>query len=144
MAAAEATSAGVAALDNAEPVAIESAEPGVTPMDVAGGESSSGNGTIAAEPTAEAEEGVYHFNIFLTLELSSDHFKSGKSSESFGIIVLRSNEDGVLSFAIDDFPEMTEASIEQFWINMVEEHRRKRNLKFLEVALRGTYEGFNT
>jgi hypothetical protein len=53
MAAAEATSDGVAALDNAEPVAIESAEPGVTPMDVAGGESSSGNGTIAAEPTAE-------------------------------------------------------------------------------------------
>ena len=86
---------------------------------------------------AEEQNGVYHYNIFLTLELSSDYFDSGKSFETFDIIVLKSFEDGVYSFAINEFPKMTENAIEKYWIEMVEEHRKLRESKFLELEAEG-------
>jgi len=86
---------------------------------------------------AEEQNGVYHYNIFLTLELSSDYFDSGKSFETFDIIVLKSFEDGVYSFAINELPKMTENAIEKYWIEMVEEHRKLRESKFLELEAEG-------
>ncbi len=35
------------------------------------------------------------------------------------IIVMESKEDGVLSFAMDEFPVVTDDAIEQFWIQKV-------------------------
>jgi hypothetical protein len=49
------------------------------------------------------------------------------------VIVMESKEDGVLSFAIDDFPIMTDESIEQFWIQKVERHRDLRNQIFARL-----------
>eukprot|EP00943_MAST-04B_sp_MAST-4B-sp1_P000062 g62.t1 len=89
---------------------------------------------------AEEQDGVYHYNIFLTLQLSSSHFESGKTAETFDIIVLKSFEDGVYSFAINEFPRMKALSIERYWIEMVEEHRKLRELKFLELEEQGLLE----
>jgi hypothetical protein len=87
--------------------------------------------------SASTENGTYHFNVFLTLELSSTYFESTKSSEKFDFIVLKSHEDGVLSFAIDEFPLMQESAIEKYWIEMVDEHRRKREKTFFELEEKG-------
>lgn len=65
------------------------------------------------------QEGVFHFNTYLGLELASPHFKSGRATEEFHLIVMRSKADGSVSFAIDDFPEMREDAIETYWINKV-------------------------
>ena len=46
---------------------------------------------------------------------------------------MESKEDGVLSFAIDDFPIMTDESIEEFWIRKVERHRELRNQIFSKL-----------
>lgn len=89
---------------------------------------------------AEEQNGVYHYNIFLTLQLSSSHFESGKTAETFDIIVLKSFEDGVYSFAINEFPRMKEHAIESYWVEMVEEHRKLREQKFLELEEQGLLE----
>ena len=36
------------------------------------------------------------------------YFKSGLHEETYNIIVMKHKEDGVRSFAIDEFPEMDE------------------------------------
>jgi hypothetical protein len=86
--------------------------------------------------SAEYQIGVYHENTILNLELSSPFFKSGKTTESFEIVVMKHLEDGVRSFAINEFPEMNEDAIEEFYIRKVEARRRKREESFrrLEFA----------
>eukprot|EP01036_Dinobryon_divergens_P024306 gene24306-32742_t len=86
--------------------------------------------------SAEYQIGVYHENTILNLELSSPYFKSGKTTESFEIVVMKHLEDGVRSFAINEFPEMNEDAIEEFYIRKVEARRRKREESFrrLEFA----------
>lgn len=49
------------------------------------------------------------------------------------VIVMKSFEDESLSFAIDRFPEMTESSIESFWMDKVEHHRAQRERWFAEL-----------
>ena len=85
--------------------------------------------------TAEFQNGVYHENTILNLELSSPCFKSGKPVESFEIVVMKHFEDGVRSFAINQFPEMNEDAIEEFYIRKVEARRRKREESFRRLEL---------
>ena len=49
----------------------------------------------------------------MVLELACPHFKSGSAVESFDVMVMRHLEDSTYSFAIDEFPEMTEDAIEE-------------------------------
>ena len=68
---------------------------------------------------AHAQEGIFHHNIFLTLELSSPYFAGNHSTSIHEVMVMDSLEDGVWSFAIDEFPVMDEDAIEAFWIQRV-------------------------
>ena len=54
--------------------------------------------------SAETQEGVFHANTFLHLELSSPHLKGGKFFTRHEVMVMKSLDDGVYSFAIDEFP----------------------------------------
>ena len=58
-------------------------------------------------------------NTVLKLELSSPYFKSGAEKEVYNMVVMKHKDDGLLSFAIDEFPDMTEAAIEKFSIEKV-------------------------
>ena len=71
----------------------------------------------------------------LELELASPHLLSGADSEPFDIVVMKALDDGVRSLAIDEFPEMTEDAIEQFWIEKVERHRSAREEAFAKLEL---------
>lgn len=82
--------------------------------------------------SARKEIGVFHENIFLTLEISSPFLKQASDTESsptgppfsvHDVVVMKHLEDGVVSFAIDEFPDMDEDAIEKFWIKMVEQRR---------------------
>ena len=66
-----------------------------------------------------SQVGIFHFNTFMVLELACPHFKSGSAVESFDVMVMRHLEDSTYSFAIDEFPAMTEDAIEEFWIEKV-------------------------
>ena len=85
---------------------------------------------------SERGQGVFHFNHYFTVELHSTHFKDPKGAPSklsvqeFDIIVMKSDDDGVYSFAIDEFPEMKKTSINAFWREMVEEHVKIRTDSF--------------
>ena len=80
--------------------------------------------------SAATQTGVFHFNYFLQLEMASPHFKDGAPSAAFDVMVMRNLEDGVFSFAIDEFPVMDEDAIEEHWIEKVERHRRLREESF--------------
>lgn len=82
---------------------------------------------------ASTQEGVFHYNVFLKLELSSPHLKSGEPTAVFDVLVMRHLEDGTFSFAIDEFPEMNEDAIEMFWIEKVERHREMRDEAFKQI-----------
>ena len=82
---------------------------------------------------AYKQDGIYHDNMILEVELASDYFKSKKSTENFRMIVMTRKDDGVKSFAIDEFPAMDEKSIEEFYIKSVEERRIKRKESFLKL-----------
>ncbi len=76
---------------------------------------------------------MFHFNYFLSLELSSPYLKGGGFFTTHEVMVMKSHEDGVRSFAIDEFPSMDEDAIEQFWIKMVESHRVEREATFKRI-----------
>lgn len=84
---------------------------------------------------ASEQSGVFHFNTFLDLELESKHFKSGKPTEAFEMMIMRHYEDGTHSFAIDEFPEMNEDTIEEYWIRKVERQRTLREATFKAMEL---------
>lgn len=76
--------------------------------------------------SAEEEEGIFHMNTILELSLASPHFKSGKPAENFTIVVMKHHEEPYRTLAIDEFPEMDEDAIEQFYIRKVERKRQER------------------
>ena len=80
--------------------------------------------------SAVEEDGIYHFNTMLTVDLHSEYFKSGDSVERFNMVVMRNKIDQSVSLAIDEFPEMDEVAIERFWIEKVKERRRQRDELF--------------
>ena len=75
---------------------------------------------------AEKEDGIFHVNTYLDMEIRSSYYKSGNDVERFKIIVMDHKLDHVKSFAIDEFPSMDESAIEQFWIKKVELKRKQR------------------
>ena len=81
------------------------------------------------------EDGIFHENIMMSLELSSPYFKSGLDSEIFEMIVMKHKDDGVKSLAIDEFPVMSEVSIESFWIQKtrMKKMQREESFRRLEV-----------
>ena len=83
--------------------------------------------------SAEEEDGIYHVNTLLTIELTSGHFKSGMPVESFHMVVMRNKIDDSMSFAINEFPEMDELSIEKSWIKKVKERRGQREAMFKKI-----------
>eukprot|EP00941_MAST-03F_sp_MAST-3F-sp1_P006543 g6543.t1 len=83
--------------------------------------------------SAATQKGVFHDNLHLTVHLSSPYLKGGKEWTQHEVMVMTSMEDGVKSFAIDNFPEMEEDAVEEFWIKKVDEHRRWREESFAKI-----------
>ncbi|KAA0167752.1 hypothetical protein FNF27_01723 [Cafeteria roenbergensis] len=81
---------------------------------------------------AANQVGAFHNNTYLTLELSSPHLLHATSS-LHDVIVMADLEDGVRSFAIDEFPVMDGDAIEQFWIRKVMETKREREALFRQL-----------
>ena len=84
---------------------------------------------------ASTDDGIFHTNTMLRLELASPYFRSKKPHETFNMIVMKHKEDGIKSFAIDEFPVMDEDAIEQFWIQKVEAKRRLREEAFRRLEI---------
>lgn len=85
--------------------------------------------------SASTALGVFHNNTFLQLELSSGYFKTGLPQATFDVMVMESLDDGGNSFAIDEFPEMSDDAVEQFWIQKVERHREAREDAFKAMEM---------
>ncbi|CAN0070999.1 unnamed protein product [Ascophyllum nodosum] len=68
---------------------------------------------------AATEDGVFHFNTLLTLELASPYFASGLQAEEFEVVVMENKDDGHVSFSIDSFPDMDAKAMEDFYIQQV-------------------------
>ena len=90
---------------------------------------------VASVLSASEEDGIFHVNTKLKIELSSPFFKSGEMSEEFEFVVMSHKEDGTKSFAIDEFPVMDEAAIEDHWVEKVESRRKLKEESFRRLEL---------
>ena len=70
---------------------------------------------------ADQQDGIYHTNYILTIDLKSEHFDSDLETERYEFIVMKHLEDNVTSFAVNEFPKMKENKIEEFYIEKVKE-----------------------
>lgn len=84
--------------------------------------------------SAQSQSGVFHDNIFLKLVLQSPYLNKQSPYSVHDVMVMRDKEDGVLSFAIDEFPDMEPDAIERFWIRTVEEQRANRDATFAQLV----------
>jgi len=85
--------------------------------------------------TARSEEGLYHDNLVLTLKIASPHFASGAREEEFEVVVMTHKEDGIRSIAIDEFPNMLDSSIEDFYEKKVELKAKEREESFRRLEI---------
>jgi hypothetical protein len=77
---------------------------------------------------AAVQTGIFHRNVFLTLELASPHLIGGAQTARHEVAVLTALDDPTdRSFAIDEFPIMDEEAIERFWVQKARKHRDMRN-----------------
>jgi hypothetical protein len=81
------------------------------------------------------ENGIFHDNLIMEVELTSPFFKSGLERENFTVVVMTNKADRVKSLAIDEFPVMRDVSIESFYNEKVERKRRERerSLRWLDI-----------
>ena len=80
-------------------------------------------------------DGIFHYNTLLTLQLESPYFKSGKAVEEFKMIVMLHKEDKVKTLAIDEFPVMDEDVIEEHYIRKIDRKRREREEAFRRLEV---------
>jgi len=85
--------------------------------------------------SAHQEDGIFHENTILKLELASPYYKSGNASETYEMIIMRHKEDGSKSLAIDEFPVMHDFAIEEFWIEKVKEKKIAREEAFRRLEI---------
>jgi len=85
--------------------------------------------------SAYRQEGIFHYNTIMTIELSSPYFVSGNATEDFEIIVMQHKEDNVKSIAIDEFPNMDEKVSRQFLRKKIIEKRKEREVSFRKLEL---------
>jgi hypothetical protein len=78
-------------------------------------------------------DGIFHVNTLLKMELACPYFQSGKESEEFQFIIMKHKFENVTTLAVNEFPEMREDAIETFYIQMVKDRRRKRELAFAHL-----------
>jgi hypothetical protein len=85
--------------------------------------------------SAFKEDGIFHTNTVLEVELASPHFRSQLPREPFQMFVMTHKEDAVKSFAINEFPVMDDAAIEDFHVAKVERKKVEREdyLRLLEI-----------
>ena len=69
---------------------------------------------------------MFHDSVRLSLALSSPHFKSKKTTETFSVLVMTSKSDKSKSFAIDEFPEMDPLAVEEFWVKKAKTKKAQR------------------
>ena len=91
--------------------------------------------TLALKRTLSIEygRGIYHDNWYFTIVLSSTHLQSTNQEQEFHLIVMKSLDDSVYSFAIDEFPLMKSESINAFWKQMVDRHKALRESSFEQI-----------
>ena len=89
--------------------------------------------TLHSIQSVEYGRGIYHNNWYFTLVLASEHLQHESSQQTFTIIVMKSLDDDVFSFAIDEFPSMQKKSIAAFWRNMVDRHKVLRLESFQRI-----------
>ncbi|CAM9220316.1 unnamed protein product [Ectocarpus sp. 6 AP-2014] len=82
---------------------------------------------------AATQDGVFHYNTLLTLDLASPYFSSGRQEERFEVVVMEHKEDGHISFSIDSFPDMDPVALEHFYIQKVDQHRQSRDMFFSKI-----------
>ena len=91
--------------------------------------------TLSRIVQALTQRGAFHDNTFLTLDLASPHFASGNATERFECMEMKRFDDAAKSFAIDAFPHMTDASIEEFGVRNIERRRLARQRAFADLEL---------
>ena len=81
------------------------------------------------------EDGIFHTNTVLEVELASPHFHSQQPREPFQMFVMTHKEDAVKSFAINEFPVMDDDAIEDFHVAKLERKKveREEYLRLLEM-----------
>ena len=77
-------------------------------------------------------------NYYFTITLTSPEFNAPTTTtispgQIFDLIVMKSLDDDVYSFAIDEFPEFSETNIHTYWIQMVEKHKLLREISFQQI-----------
>jgi len=82
---------------------------------------------------ASEQEGVYHFNTFLTIELISPYLAGNIENSVHDVILMEDLEDHVKSFAIDEFPVMKPDEVERFWQERVDREIIERDLLLDEL-----------
>ncbi len=85
--------------------------------------------------SSKEEEGIYHYNHIIDVELKSPYFKSGQDTEKFTFILMKNKFDDSVSFAIDEFPVMDETAIEKFWIDKVKHKRSQKDEIFRRLEV---------
>lgn len=91
--------------------------------------------TLTRVKSAYRQEGIFHYNTVMTIELASPHFVSGNATEDFEIIVMHHKDDDVKSIAIDEFPNMDEKVARQFLKKKIIEKRKEREISFRKLEL---------
>uniref|UniRef100_A0A6S8APD2 Uncharacterized protein n=1 Tax=Aureoumbra lagunensis TaxID=44058 RepID=A0A6S8APD2_9STRA len=90
---------------------------------------------------AGRSERTYHSNTLLHMELASPYFASGKLTENFEFVVMKTKTgDQYHSFAIEIFPEMNKDAIEQFQNQAIERRKALRSAFFASLVPSSTEE----